>query len=261
MDDKATIQENGEPWHYMYLVQNSAPVQGKIMAQFRLHDLKAKTAAILYNSQHSYSVGMAIPFEEVFTAGGGQIIDKETYTSADKDFRPQLTKIKAANPDIIYFPSYPVEIPLIYTQAYELGITVPMLGSNSVLPTGLAPQTDPAATTNTYFPYGINTTEPELVAFAQEYKAKFGIDPVAQAYSGYDAFGVLVQAISACGEEITSECINKQLNNIKDFQGFQGSITISPETHQPVPLPMAIMTIKEGKPEFVKWYTPEGPLQ
>lgn len=261
MDDKCTIQENGEPWHYMYLVQNSAPVQGKIIAQFAIQDLKAKTAAILYNSQNSYSVGMAIPFEEVFTSGGGQIVAKETYTSTDKDFRPQLTKIKAANPDVIYFPSYPVEIPLIYTQAYELGITVPMLGSNSVLPTGLAPQTDPAATANTYFPYGINPTEPDSLAFAQEYKAKFGIEPVAQAFSGYDAFGVLVQAISACGEEITSECINQELNNVKDYQGFQGSITISPTTHQPVPLPMAIMTIKDGKAEFVKWYTPEGPLE
>jgi branched-chain amino acid transport system substrate-binding protein len=42
MDDKCTIQENGEPWHYMYLVQNSAPVQGKIIAQFAIQDLKAK---------------------------------------------------------------------------------------------------------------------------------------------------------------------------------------------------------------------------
>jgi len=261
MDDKCTIQENGQPWTYMFLAQNSATTQGKTIAAYAVNELGAKKVAILYNSQNAYSVGLATPFEAVVTAAGGEVVAKETYTSTDKDFRAQLTKIKAANPDVIYFPSYPVEIPLIYTQAYELGITVPMLGSNSVPPTGLAPQTDPAATTNTFYPYGINPSDPALVDWAAAYKAKFEVSAIAQSFSGADAFGILLQAITTCGDDVTSACITKELNNVKDFKGFQGSVTISPTTHQPVALPMAIMTIKDGAAQFVQWYTPDGPAK
>ena len=261
MDDKCTIQENGQPWTYMFLAQNSATAQGKIIAAYAVNELKAKKVAILYNSQNAYSVGLAVPFEQVITAAGGEVVAKETYTTTDKDFRAQLTKIKATNPDVIYFPSYPVEIPLIYTQAYELGITVPMLGSNSVPPTGLAPQTDPAATTNTFYPYGINPSDPALVDWAAAYKTKFGVDAIAQSFSGSDAFGILLQAIADCGDDVSSTCVTDKLNYVKDFKGFQGSVTISPTTHQPVALPMAIMTIKDGAAQFVQWYTPDGPVK
>ena len=260
MDDKCTMQESGAPWTYMFLAQNSATMQGNIMAAYAVKELGVKKVAVLYNSQNSYSVGLANPFIKVVEDSGGEIVAKETYTSQDKDFRAQLTKIKAAQPDALYFPSYPVEIPLIYTQAYELGLNVPMLGSNSVPPTGLAPSTDPAATTNTFYPYGINPSDPVLVEWANAYKAKFDTDAIAQSFSGADAFGIIVKAIEACGDDVSSECLTVELNKGIEYEGFQGTVKLSATTHQPEALPMAIMTIKEGKAEFVTWYSPEGPV-
>lgn len=260
MDDKCTMQESGEPWTYMFLAQNSATTQGTIMASYAVKELGVKKVAVLYNSQNSYSVGLAEPFIKVVEAAGGEIVAKETYTSQDKDFRAQLTKIKAAQPDALYFPSYPVEIPLIYTQAFELGLNVPLFGSNSVPPTGLAPSTDPAATTNTFYPYGINPSDPVLVDWAAAYKAKFETNAIAQSFSGADAFGIIVSAIKACGDDVSSECLTAELNKGTEYQGFQGTVKLSAKTHQPEALPMAIMTIKEGKAEFVTWYSPEGPV-
>lgn len=260
MDDKCTMQESGEPWTYMFLAQNSATTQGTIMASYAVKELGVKKVAVLYNSQNSYSVGLAEPFIKVVEAAGGEIVAKETYTSQDKDFRAQLTKIKAAQPDALYFPSYPVEIPLIYTQAFELGLNVPLFGSNSVPPTGLAPSTDPAATTNTFYPYGINPSDPVLVDWAAAYKAKFETNAIAQSFSGADAFGIIVNAIKACGDDVSSECLTAELNKGTEYQGFQGTVKLSAKTHQPEALPMAIMTIKEGKAEFVTWYSPEGPV-
>jgi branched-chain amino acid transport system substrate-binding protein len=261
MEDKCTIQESGEPWNYMFLAQNSAARQGRTIAAYAVKELGVKKVAILYNSQNSYSVGLAGPFEQYILDNGGEIVAKETYTGTDKDFRAQLTKIKATNPDAIYFPSYPVEIPLIYTQAYELGIDVPMLGSNSVPPTGLAPSTDPAATSNTYYPYGINPSDPVLVDWAAAYTEKFESPALAQSFSGADAFAIILQALEACGDDITPVCITDKLNAMESYEGFQGTIQISPTTHQPEGLPMAIMTIKDGAAQFVKWYTPEGPVE
>jgi len=261
MDDNAIIQPSGNPWTYMFLGQDSAAVQGKTIAAYTLNELKTKKIAVLYNLQNSYSVGLANAFEGLVIAKGGTIVDQETYTTTDKDFRAQLTKIKAANPDAIYFPSYPVEIPLIYTQAFELGITVPMIGSNSVPPTGLKAGTDPAATTNTFYPYGVNPFDPELTTWAAKYKAIYNADPIAQSYSGADAFGIMVQAITACGDMITSDCITKEMNKVQNYKGFQGMITMSPTRHQPDALPMAIMSIEKGDPKFVTFYTPDGPVE
>lgn len=260
MDDKCTIQESGAPWTYMFLAQNSATTQGTIMATYAVKELGVKKVAVLYNSQNAYSVGLANPFMKVIEDSGGEIVAKETYTSTDKDFRAQLTKIKAAQPDALYFPSYPVEIPLIYTQAFELGLNVPMFGSNSVPPTGLAPSTDPAATTNTFYPYGINPSDPVLVDWAAAYKAKFEANAIAQSFSGADAFGIIVKAIEACGDDVSSECLTAELNKGSEYAGFQGTVKLSATTHQPEALPMAIMTIKEGKAEFVTYYSPAGPV-
>ena len=36
---------------------------------------------------------------------GGTIVAKEAYTTDDKDFNAQLTKIKSASPDVVYLPA------------------------------------------------------------------------------------------------------------------------------------------------------------
>ncbi|MCJ7696410.1 MAG: ABC transporter substrate-binding protein [Anaerolineaceae bacterium] len=261
MEDRCTIQENGQVWDYMFLAQNSAARQAQSIAAYALNELGIKKFAILYNSANSYSVGLAGPFEAAVLAAGGEIVAKETYVGTDKDFRAQLTKIKATEPEALYFPSYPPEIPLILTQSHELGLDITMLSSNSVAPTGFAPSTDPAATTKTFYPNGINASDPALVDWAAAYQAKYDVTPLAQSFSGADAFGIIVEALKGCGDDITPTCIYDKLNAMDTYAGMQGTFKISPDTHQPQGLPMAIFTIKEGSPLFMKWYTPEGEVK
>ena len=73
------------------------------MAKFAADDLKAKTAAILYNNGDDYSKGLAEAFKSSFT---GAIVDTETYNTGDKDFNAQLTKIAPHKPDVLFLPDY-----------------------------------------------------------------------------------------------------------------------------------------------------------
>ena len=75
-----------------------------------------------------YSVGLATYFKEAFTKGGGMIIGEHNYTAGDKDFKAQLTSIKAEKPDAIFLPGYYTEAGLVCRQARELGMTLPILG-------------------------------------------------------------------------------------------------------------------------------------
>ena len=82
------------------------PFQGRVGGKFSAETLNAKTAAILYDTGNDYSVGLTENFEAAFTQAGGKIVAKEAYTTNDKDFNAQLTKIKSANPDVVYLPDY-----------------------------------------------------------------------------------------------------------------------------------------------------------
>jgi branched-chain amino acid transport system substrate-binding protein len=223
--------------------------------------LGVKAVAILVNSQNSYSVGLANGFKKMLAENGGEVVAEETYTFGDQDFRAQLTKIMVKSPDAIYFPGYPAEIPLILAQAYELGYEGLMLSDNSVPPTGLAPNTDPEASKNCSYPYGINPEDPVLKDWAAKYQEKFGIPPLAQSFSGADAFGMLIVAIEKCGDTVTPECITEQMNNITAYEGFQGTFDMSPTLHQPDELPMAMMKVVDGKQVFDMWYLPSGPAK
>ena len=55
----------------------------------------------------------------------------ETFTTKDRDFSAQLTKIVASKADVLFTPQYYDEVPLIVKQARELGWKKPILGSDS----------------------------------------------------------------------------------------------------------------------------------
>jgi branched-chain amino acid transport system substrate-binding protein len=259
MVEAAFKQESGVPWTYMFLAQNSDKTQGQIMGQYSYDQLGVRRTALLYNSQNSYSVGIAMAYKDKIIENGGEVVMEETYTWTDQDFRAQLTKIIAEDPDSIFFPGYPAEIPLILAQAYELGYEGLMLSDNSVPPTGLSPNTDPEANKRCYYPYGINPNDPVLADWAATYEAEFGVPPLAQSFSGADAFGMIVAAIEACGDDVTSECITQELNNIKAYPGFQGTFDMSPTGHEPSELPMAMMKVVDGQQVFDMWYLASGP--
>jgi len=259
MDERATIRPNGKPWTYMFMAQNSTRVQGRTIAAYALKDLKLKRFGLLYNQQNSYSVTQVEPFIEYVNSHGGAIVARETFLTADKDYRTQLTKIKQTNPDALYLPIYPQEIPLAIQQAYDLGIKVTILGDNSFIPFSLANHTDPKASEGTYFPYGVDVNAPRLAEWGAEYAKKYGYPALSQSYGGWDQCGMLAEALRRAfskNKNPNGDLIADEIMKTKDFQGYQGSITMSAETHVPVALRMYILQVKNGRAVTVTSYVP-----
>ena len=84
---------------YIFRVCFTDEFQGKLLATFARKSLKASNLAILTDTKSDYSVGLSRDFRAPFTAGGGKIVAEQTYNGGDKDFKGQLTAIKAANPE------------------------------------------------------------------------------------------------------------------------------------------------------------------
>jgi branched-chain amino acid transport system substrate-binding protein len=111
---------------YVFRVCFIDPEQGRVAAKLALGQLHAKTAAIIYDISQDYCVGLKTFFQREFTQGGGKIISETMYKMGDRDFTPQLSRIKSAKPDIIYAPIYYTECALIAKQAREMGLNTPI---------------------------------------------------------------------------------------------------------------------------------------
>jgi len=95
-----------------------------------------KTAALLYENS-AFGQSSSKSFEEDAKASGLKIVVKEGYQAGAIDFKPILTKVKAANPDMIYMVSYVMDASLLMRQSKELRINPKMFvggGAGFTLP-------------------------------------------------------------------------------------------------------------------------------
>ncbi|MBU3201305.1 ABC transporter substrate-binding protein [Clostridium estertheticum] len=186
---------------YVYRSCFIDPFQGTVIAKFASGDLKAKTAAILYDNGNDYSKGLAEFFEKSFVAAGGKIVAKETYATGDKDFKAQLTKMQPTKPDVVLLPDYYGTVGNIAKQARAIGITVPLLGGDGWDSAELF-KVGGTAVNGCYLSdhYSADDTAPLVVAFQKEYKAKYNLNADAMAVLNYDAAKIMVEAIKTAGK-------------------------------------------------------------
>ena len=95
-----------------------------------------KTVALLYENS-AFGQSSSKSFEEDAKGLGLNIVVKEGYQAGAIDFKPILTKVKAANPDMIYMVSYVMDASLLMRQSKELRINPKMFvggGAGFTLP-------------------------------------------------------------------------------------------------------------------------------
>jgi branched-chain amino acid transport system substrate-binding protein len=230
---------------YIFRVCFDDVFQGKILAKFASSNLKLKNVAVLSDATAPYSQGLATYFTQHFTQAGGKICAEQKYNGGDKDFRAQLTAVKAESPDGIFVPGYYTDVGLIVSQARQLGITVPMFGGDG----WEAPQLIEIggdALKNTYYSthFYYESTDPKVQEFVKKFKAKYGEVPDAMAALGYDSAMVLADAIKRAGS-LEAAKIRDAIASTKDFMGVTGKTTI--DENRNASKPAVILTVDNGK--------------
>jgi branched-chain amino acid transport system substrate-binding protein len=222
------------------------PFQGRVVAKFALENLKAKKAAVLYDVASDYNKGIAEYFKTTFEQNGGQVVAFETYTTNDKDFSGQLTKIKKAGPDVIFLPNYYSEVPLQIQQAKRLGITVPFLGSDSWGSAELLKLCGKECE-GYYFSthYAADAATPVAARFIQAYQARYNAVPDDVAALTYDAFQLLLQSIKLAGS-LDRQAVRDALAKVPKYDGVTGVMQFKEGSGDPVK-GAVILQIKGGK--------------
>lgn len=221
---KVTISD-GKRKPYAFRACYIDPFQGTVGANFALKELKAKTAAVLYDVGNDYSKGLAEYFKATFTKGGGNIVAYESYQKDDVDFSAIITKVGMKKPEVIYIPDYYNKVALVARQLREKGLKGIMIGGDGWDSPELLKIAGNAIVggyfTNHYSP---DRKDPVADAFIKKYKEKFGVVPDALGALGYDSTVMLLKVLDSV-KKPTQEEIMKALSTMKNFKGVTGSIS------------------------------------
>ena len=244
-----------EMGNYIFRVCFIDPFQGAVLAKFALTTLHARRAAIITSVGNPYSVGISKVFREKFTASGGEIAIEQKHSEGDKDFRAQLTAIKAAGVDCIFHSSNYTEGALICIQARQLGLNMPIFGGDA----WEAPQLieiGGAAVEGTYYSTHASpdSTAPEMQNFIKKFRARWnGETPDSIAALGYDAAQLVFDALRRAGTTDSAK-LREAIATTKDFSGATGLITIDKDRN--ASKSAVILTVKNGKFAYVETVAP-----
>ncbi|AKL96675.1 amino acid/amide ABC transporter substrate-binding protein, HAAT family [Clostridium aceticum] len=251
---RVTVDENGEVKPFNFRVCFIDPYQGAVAAGYAVDVLGFTKAAILYDVADDYSQGLTEFFEKTFKEKGGEIVAKEAFKFGDVDFRPQLSKIKEANPEIVFMPYFFKEVALSANQARELGIDAVLIGGDG-WPSEVLLEMAAEAVEGSYFVNHLDFADPEVQDFKDTYTAKYNLPVELNGYLAYDAVKLLESAILEAGN-FDSVAIRDALKTAS-VQGITGQITISPDTHNPEGKDAAIIKIIDSDYKFQQKYSVE----
>lgn len=239
---------------YIFRVCFTDAFQGKLLAEFAAKTLKANKVAVLKDVKSDYSVGLAKNFISSFKASGGEIITERDFSGGDKDFRAQLTVIRASNPQAVFVPAYYTDVGLIVRQARQLGIKTPLFGGDGWESATLA-QVAGSGIEGTYFSthFSTDANRPEVQDFVSKFKAKYGKVPDAMAALGYDSALILADAIKRAGSVDHSK-LRDAIAATKDFPAVTGVISL--DSARNASKPAVILQFKGGKFTYLETINP-----
>ena len=170
------------------------PYQGVHMADYAYEKLGYTEAAVIFEKGADYNEGLAENFINEFEAKGGTIVDDESYSKGDVDFKTQLTTIMGKNPQVVFCPNYYEDVSKILKQARDIGMTCPFLGGDGW--DGLEGYATADQLKDAYF--CANYAKGSNSDFENAYKEEYGEEyPNGFAPLGYDAAMTVVYGIQA----------------------------------------------------------------
>lgn len=239
------------------------PFQGPVVAKFATEEFGFTKAAVLYDVASDYPKGLAEFFKQAWEElhGPGSVVAFETFTTKDRDFSAQLTKILASGAEFLFTPQYYDEVPLIVKQAHELGWNKPILGSDSwgsaELMTLCGDDCKGCFFSTHYAAAGAKGATKE---FIDRYNAKYGYVPDDVGALTWDAMRIVEKAIKDCGKitgdiKTDRKCVRDALAKIKDFDGITGKMTFT-EEGDPIKCAVIVKISDAGEFEFYKQACP-----
>ena len=195
-------------------------------AQYLVKAKKYKRVVVL-TDHSSYATGLADSVVKEVKAAGGNVVAKDFITAGTQDYSAVLTKIKAENPDAVYFSGYYTDGGLIRAQMVQLGMKSAFVGGDANQNEAFAKIAGPAAqgTIIINIPSPDNLPYPEAKEFLAQYVKAYGSQPPSiYTFTNADGLRAIFQAAEAT-KSVEPTKLMAHLHNMKGYKGLTGPFT------------------------------------
>jgi branched-chain amino acid transport system substrate-binding protein len=184
---------------------------------------KAKRIAIL-DDRTAFGQGEAVEFEKAVKARGGNIVAHEYTDNQAVDFSTQLTRIKAANADLIFFGGLDNQAAGVAKKMKQLNMNAQLLGGGGVMDPEFIKLAGEASEGVMAWEYGRPLAQlPGGKDFSEKFRKRFGVDILSYAPFGYDAAWAAIKAMQEARSS-SPEVYRPVLRQVS-FDGVTGPIS------------------------------------
>jgi branched-chain amino acid transport system substrate-binding protein len=213
-----------------------------------------KTVAVIHDTT-DYGKGHLEYFSKALDKiGKTKIVGTFGVTADQQDFTSELTKIKALNPDVIYFGGLtPIGV-RIRSQMDKLGIKAVFDGTSGIVSDAYIQGLGPLAEGTLAFREGAPTEKlPGGKFFMEKYTAqKYDNPPEAYGAFAYAAMDMILDTIETVGPD--RKKVIAALGDVKNRDSIVGKITFDDHGQNTVPV-ITKYVVQDGK--FVEWFESE----
>lgn len=249
----SSVATNGEGFTAVPKDFQIGPVEANAIEGF----FKANRIAIIYD-QSTYTSGIASSLQKVLTDSGRKIVAYEGIQEGLTDYSAVLTKIKAANPDLMYVSTYYPEGGLIAREARSIGVPGTYFMGLAVQDAQF-PKIAGLAVARSVYSSGVPSPDefPAAKSFNDAFAAEFGRAPGTWSTFAYDNVELLFNAVRQAGSWDTAR-VESALKATRSFAGVTGSISIDPATGNRMNPPLVVLDVDANgqfviDPKWAKW--------
>jgi branched-chain amino acid transport system substrate-binding protein len=183
------------------VVANDAQLGGTL-GRYAVKELKAKSIAII-DDRTAYGQGVADEFRKAAVAAGGKVVGREFTNDKATDFNAILTKLKGANPDLVFFGGMDAVAGPMLRQLKQLGMNVKFMGGDGICSPKLAELAGGAMSDGQVVCAEAGGITPDkeagMKAWREKFKKAYGTDVQIYAPYVYDATMVMAAAMQKAG--------------------------------------------------------------
>jgi branched-chain amino acid transport system substrate-binding protein len=228
------------------------------MLKFTVETLGARKIALLHSTD-TYGVNGAQGIIDTIDKQGASLVISEKFEPTDTNMIPQLTKVKAAQPDAIILYANAVPAAVIAKNYQQLGMEAQVVGSSGIPTLDFIKLTGKITEGGRWIifclkdlyldqippedPFRKNLVDPLMRAL----KEKFGwTEWNGMCRNGYDAINIVIEALKIAKTD-NRAAIRDALEKVR-FTGFLGDFKYSPTDHAGITGEAFVpVIIKDGK--------------
>ena len=252
-NELVTVDAEGKLHPYSFRLCFIDSYMGLLAGSYAYNELGLRTCAVIEDITDSYSTSVGDFMVDTFISLGGELVASEEAQNGDNDFRAQLTKIAAKQPDVLFVPWNYENVALIAQQAREVGITAVLFGADGWDTTELTELAN-GALEGCYYVSRPGFNLPEAAAYGEIYAAEYNVALETECLYGNDGLRWIQYAIEATGSDDPT-AIRDALEATESFDGLLGHMSIDPATHNPS-RDAAIFKVENDEVVYVGIYQP-----